>query len=191
MRPGVMAPEDVAARPRFVWRNVILAVAGAGLLAGCSSAPRAPLPIGLSQSISASSPAQPARHVPAAATVVTGYRQLADLSGSQHTEGAVHVKVSRAQARHLSSLVAALPNGAEPMCMEPPILTYRIHFGVGASTMRNARVTGYRCVAAVSIKRPDAPRMWRSDMSCRLLKAVRKVLPTAAGGTRSATVGCR
>jgi hypothetical protein len=72
--------------------------------------------------------------------------------------------------------------------MEPPILIYKIEL---EDLGRRARVAGYRCAAAVSVKPVGGRVVWHRDSSCLLDKEIQRVVARAAVGTRKATVGCK
>lgn len=103
--------------------------------------------------------------------------------------GAVRVHVGAREATHLASLAKKLPSGVMD-CHENRVL-YRITFlttssGIGAET-----ITGWRCVAGVSIALGSSTIVeTRRDANCALVDAVRGVLPRSAVAAQKLTVPC-
>jgi hypothetical protein len=118
---------------------------------------------------------------------VTGYRSIESPSGTQQTAGPITVAVSAAEATRIEQLVSALPTAHGPYCMEPAALTYKIELNQGAATRQ---VVGYLCAAAVSVTPRGGKLTWRRDTSCALDNEVRRLVPSAARGTKGTSVGC-
>jgi hypothetical protein len=125
---------------------------------------------------------------PRAAPVVrlTGYRSVS-LFGSS---GAITVTLGQADFHDIQGLLSALPSGSRPHCEEPLGLVYRVTVERAPGFVRGTVISGYRCGGAVSVAIPGSGLSWRTDAECRLVRAVRRLAPSRAEGTRLATVGC-
>ena len=132
-------------------------------------------------------------------STVTGFARMPRTDGV--TSGPVLVHLTYREAIRLVLLLRQLPlvpgaaaPGSPPSqvsCHEPLGLMYRIVFGGGDGPVPAEEVEGYRCDAAVAVGFPGGPiRSWRRDAQCRLIRAVRRVLPGRAKATQSLPVGC-
>jgi hypothetical protein len=117
---------------------------------------------------------------------LTGYRSVT-LFG---TSGAVTAPLPLADSQHLLDLVEALPMGPDPHCAEPPGLVYQVTVAHAAGLVRGTVISGYECGGAVSVAVPGSSPSWHTDTDCRLDRAVRRLVPSRAEGTRRAAVGC-
>ena len=132
-------------------------------------------------------------------STVTGFARVPLTGGVPF--GPVTARLTDRQAIRLVLLLRQLPlvpgaaaPGSPPSqvsCHEPLGLMYRIVFGGGDGPVPAEEVEGYRCDAAVAVGFPGGPiRSWRRDAQCRLIRAVRQVLPGRARATQSLPVGC-
>jgi hypothetical protein len=132
-------------------------------------------------------------------STVTGFTCMPLISGVP--AGPVMVRLTYSEAIRLAVLLRQLPPvpgaaapGLPPSqvhCQEPLGLMYRIVFGGGDGPVPAEVVEGYRCDAAVAAGDPGGPiSSWRRDVQCRLIRAVRHVLPGRAKATQSLPVGC-
>ena len=141
-----------------------------GLAVACTNAGSGPQP-----QLSASSAMQ-----------LTGYRSVSIFG----TSGAVTVALTPSDSQHILGLVKALPKGSRPDCKEPPALVYRVTVAHAAGLVRGTVISGYRCEGAVSVAVPGSNPSWHTDADCRLDRAIRRLVPSRAMGTRQATIGC-
>jgi hypothetical protein len=121
---------------------------------------------------------------------VTGFVSVPLMSGVP--SGPVTVAMTGIEASRLARLVSALPTvGHGPLnCHEPLGLMYRIVFAAGLVAQPKAVVDGYRCGAQVMITAAGTASSWRRDSACRLIRAVRQVLPGRAKATQTLAIGC-
>jgi hypothetical protein len=117
---------------------------------------------------------------------LTAYRSVS-LFG---TSGAVTVTLTPSESQHIVDLVKSLPKGPGPECQEPPDLVYRVTIEDAVGMVRGTVISGYRCGGAVSVTVPGQTRSWYTDTGCRLDRAVRRLAPASAAGTRQASIGC-
>lgn len=122
-----------------------------------------------------------------AAMKLTGYRSISIF----RTSGAVTVALTSAESQHILGLVRALPKGRGPDCHEPPDLVYRVAAAHVRGLVRGTVIGGYRCAAAVSVTVPGSIPSWHTDADCRLDRAIRRLVPSRAEGTRRAKIACR
>jgi hypothetical protein len=132
-------------------------------------------------------------------STVTGFTRMPLTGGAP--AGPVMVRLTYTQATRLAVLLRQLPPvpggfapGLPPSqvhCEEPMGLMYRLVFGGGDGPVPAGVVEGYRCDAAVAVQYPGGGiSSWRRDAQCRLIRAVRHVLPGRAKATQSLPVGC-
>jgi hypothetical protein len=120
------------------------------------------------------------------AVQLTGYRSVS-LFG---TSGAVTVALTASDSQGIVDLVKSLPGGSGPDCQEPPGLVYRVTIKDAVGLVRGTVISGYRCGASVSVAIPGQILSWHTDAGCRLDRAVRRLAPARAEGTRQASIGC-
>lgn len=122
---------------------------------------------------------------------VTGFAYVAGPATGE-TSGPITVRVTGMKASRLALLVSQLPAVARLQvdCQEPLGLTYRIVFGAGLLAESKVVVEGYECDAAVTLTVAGKTSLWRRDASCKLIRAVRQVLPGRATATRSIAAEC-
>lgn len=121
---------------------------------------------------------------------VTGFVSVPVMSGAP--SGPVTVRVAGTKVSRLALLVSKLPSVAQSQvhCEEPLGLMYRIVFAAGLVAPSRAVVEGYRCDAGVTVTVAGKATSWRLDRSCRLLRAVRQVVPDRARATHALAIGC-
>src|ERR1022692_2735506 len=144
------------ARWGAVLTRVLICVMISGLAVACTNAGSGPGP-------------QPSA---SSAMKLTGYRSVSLF----RTSGAVTVDLTSADSQHILGLVKALPNGPGPDCHEPPTLIYRVTVAHVAGLVRGTVISGYLCVAAVSVTVPGSIPSWHTDTDCRLDRAVRRLV---------------
>jgi hypothetical protein len=123
---------------------------------------------------------------------VTGFSSVPVPVPGSPPSGPVTVQVAGKDASRLAQLVSQLPSVAQSQvhCQEPLGLMYRIVFGAGSAAESKEVVEGYRCAAAVTVAVAGKAISWRRDASCKLIRAVRHVLPGRARATQSLAIGC-
>jgi hypothetical protein len=122
---------------------------------------------------------------------VTGFASAPSPAGGL-LSGPVTVRMTTTQASRLALLVRQLPAAARSQvhCEESLGLIYRIVFGAGLVAQSKAVVEGYRCDAAVTVTVAGKTSSWWRDGTCKLIRAVRQVLPGRAKATQSFDIGC-
>ncbi len=159
-----------SARWGAVPTRVLICLTISGLAVACTNAGSGPGPLP-----SASS-----------AMKLTGYQSVSFFG----TSGAVTVALTPADSQHVLGLVEAPPKGSGPDCQEPPALVYRLTVAHAAGLVRGTVISGYRCSAAVSVAVPGSSPSWHTNTDGRLDRAIRRLVPSGAEGTRRATIGC-